>query len=145
MLPRAGVPEPSRVDGRIVLEAESPVVWFTFRDAWHDIGRFHTADGAFTGFYANILTPVEITRGPVDRWSTTDLFLDVFLTAEGEARILDRPELEEAVRQGWVSDQMADRAEAEARRLVELAREGEWPPALVREWTLERARDRASG
>ncbi|HZD03265.1 MAG TPA: hypothetical protein VE173_00055, partial [Longimicrobiales bacterium] len=40
---------PVRVDGEVVLETGSEVVWFTFPGAWHDIGRFHTADGVFRG------------------------------------------------------------------------------------------------
>lgn len=137
-LPRAGVKRSSVIEGRTVLEPDSPIVWFTFPGAWHDIGRFHTADGAFTGIYANILTPVEI--GDDDRWSTTDLYLDVFLDPEGRARILDRDELGEARARGWVDAATADRAEAEASRLVESARAGAWPPPVVSAWPLERAR-----
>ena len=58
------------LEGEVVLESGSDVVWFTFPDEWHDIGRFHTADGVFKGFYANILTPPEIRPDHV--WHTTD-------------------------------------------------------------------------
>lgn len=139
-LPRAGVSRPTVVDGRTVLDADSPVVWLTFPDAWHDIGRFHTPDGRFTGFYANILTPVRIETGAEDRWETTDLFLDVFVTPDGAAHLLDRDELEDAVRKGWIDRALAGRAEAEAARLVRAARAGDWPPPAARHWTLERVR-----
>ena len=130
------------VDGRTLLEEDSPVVWFTFPGARHDIGRFHRADGTFTGLYANILTPVEI-RG--DEWRTTDLFLDVLLEPGREPRVLDRDELEAAVREGWLDPGTARAAETEAARLLDEARAGEWPPAVVEEWTLERARSAAGG
>ncbi len=132
---------PTVVNGQTVLEAASPVVWLTFPGRAHDIGRFHTPDGRFTGYYANILTPVAVERRAAgDVWRTTDLFLDVFLTPGGEAFVLDRDELEEAIAAGWVDAETARRAEREAATLVRSAREGSWPPAVAREWTLERAR-----
>ena len=70
---------PMRIESDIVLETGSSVVWFTCLGAWHDVGRFHLADGTFTGFYANVLTPPEID-GRV--WHTTDLYLDVWVSAE---------------------------------------------------------------
>ncbi len=142
-LPRAGVARPTVVGGRRVLEAESPVVWLTFPGRSHDIGRFHTPDGRFTGYYANILTPVEIDRSAEgDTWHTTDLFLDVFLTPDGDPFVLDREELEQAVAVGWVDAATAREAERDAAALVRAARTGRWPPAVARAWTLERVLDR---
>lgn len=120
-----------------MLARDSPVVWFTFPGAWHDVGRFHTPDGTFTALYANVLTPVEISG---DEWRTTDLFLDVLLEPGRDPRVLDEDELAEAVQRGWLAESAARGAEAEAARLVEAARAGAWPPAVVGEWTLERAR-----
>ena len=136
-LPRAGVPHPMVIGGRTVLEAESPVVWFTFPGAHHDIGRFHSPEGDLTALYANVLTPVEIEG---DEWRTTDLFLDVLLEPGRGPVILDEDELEEALAEGWVDRAAAAGARAEAARLVAGALEGSWPPAVVSEWTLERAR-----
>lgn len=141
-VPAAAVRRPTLVAGRAVLETGSPVVWFTFPDEWYDVGRFHLPDGTFTGFYANILTPVEFDG---DTWTTTDLFLDVFVTPTGEIHVLDREELDEAERGGWVDAALAARARAEADRLVHMARGGAWPPEVVRQWPLERARGVASG
>lgn len=155
-MPAADVARPTTAGGRRVLEPGSPVVWFTFPGAWHDIGRFHTADGRFTGCYANILTPVELDPAPgetvgrgrsreagparEDRWSTTDLFLDVFLHPDGRIDLLDRDELREAVARGWLDPNTARAADAEAQRLVAAARAGTWPPPVVEAWPLERAR-----
>ncbi|HEX8360342.1 MAG TPA: hypothetical protein VF613_09550, partial [Longimicrobium sp.] len=50
----AELPKPVRAGERVILEPGAPVVWFTFRGLWHDIGRFHLRDGTFTGFYANV-------------------------------------------------------------------------------------------
>ncbi|MFO7894856.1 MAG: DUF402 domain-containing protein [Longimicrobiales bacterium] len=153
-MPAAGVTRPVVVAGRTVLEPGSPVVWFTFPGAHHDIGRFHTADGAFTGYYANILTPVQRDADPPppgtpaigtvdpdrrgDVWLTTDLFLDVFVDPGTGIHVLDRDELDRAVARGWIDEPTARTAELEANRLVESARIGEWPPPVVDAWPLER-------
>ena len=141
--PATPVPSELRVAGRPILEPGSPVVWFTFPDRWYDIGRFHLADGRFTGIYANILTPVAL-HGPDDdpaRWHTTDLFLDVWVGAEGGVELLDRDEWSEARERGHLAPEVADRALREAEELLEGLAERRWPPSVVEEWTLERARD----
>ena len=127
---------PIRIAGRVVLEDLSPVVWFTFPGRWHDIGRFHTADGVFTGLYANVVTPVEMDGA--HRWDTIDLFLDLWLDERGTL-VLDRDELEEARERGWVDRMTVERALTEVERIKADAEAGRWPPAVVQEWTLERA------
>lgn len=147
-MPAAEVGRPMTVAGRTILEPGAPVVWFTFPGAWHDIGRFHTVDGRFTGYYANILTPVERTAVPdpeasssgIETWHTTDLWLDVFLDPQGRVHVLDRPELEIAATRGWIDNVTVQTAEAEAARLTAGARAGRWPPAIVDAWPLDRAR-----
>ena len=100
-LAEAGIRRPAKAGDRVILGPESPVIWFTYPGKWHDIGRFHLPDGTFTGYYANLLTPV-VMEGP--RWETTDLFLDVWVPAEGEGEplLLDEDELAEAEERGWV-------------------------------------------
>ncbi|HEX5724027.1 MAG TPA: DUF402 domain-containing protein, partial [Longimicrobiaceae bacterium] len=93
LLPAAELRRPVEAAGRVVLEPGAPVVWFTYPGLWHDVGRFHRADGTFTGFYANVLTPVAMHG---DRWETTDLAVDVWLGADGAVEVLDRTELAEA-------------------------------------------------
>lgn len=158
LMPAAGITAPMVVADRTILEPGAPVVWFTFPDTHHDIGRFHTADGTFTGYYANILTPVDLDADPPppdtpndadragidardsDIWRTTDLFLDVFLAPDGRVHVLDRDELRDATAREWVDRATAGRAELEANRLVESIRAGRWPPAIVDAWPLARAR-----
>ena len=130
------LPEPMSTGGRIMLENGSLALWFTFPDQWHDIGLFHTADRTFTGLYANILSPPDM-KGNV--WRTVDLFLDLWWPVDGPLELLDEDELTEALEKGVIDDRLAWYAQTEADRLMELARKGEWPPQIVREWTLERA------
>ena len=136
VLDHATVEKPVIVRDAIVLERGAPVVWFTFPGAWHDIGRFHTCRCDFTGFYANVLTPVRFVSP--QEWETTDLFLDVWLDGHGTA-LLDEDELDAAVVNGAVSAGDALRARAEAAALLEEAAAGIWPPPICHEWTLERA------
>lgn len=127
---------PITADDQVMLEDGSLAVWFTFPEAWHDIGRFHRADGSFTGLYANIITPPVMTDSV---WHTTDLFLDVWWPEDGSVVLLDEDELQEALREGHIDPDTAEQARAEAHRVLGLAREGRWPPPVVREWTLERS------
>ncbi|NNL29888.1 MAG: hypothetical protein HKO77_02635, partial [Gemmatimonadetes bacterium] len=40
---------------------------------------------------------------------------------------------------GHIDEDLAERAEAEAVRLMAAASVGTWPPPVVKDWTLERA------
>lgn len=140
-LPRTELTHPVTAAGRVILDPGAPVVWFTYPGLWHDIGRFHLANEEFTGYYANILTPVVMED---DGWETTDLFLDLWVPANGEAMVLDEEELDQAVELGWVDEATAERARHHARELLEGARKGQWPPEHVERWTIDRARDIAA-
>jgi predicted RNA-binding protein associated with RNAse of E/G family len=78
-------------------------------------------------------------------WETTDLFLDIWLGAAGDAVLLDEDELDAALDRGWLDRAVAVSARAEADRLLEAAAAGRWPPAVAREWTLQRARETIAG
>ncbi len=129
---------PIRIKGQVVLEKGSAAVWFTFPGRWHDIGRFHRADGALTGIYANILTPPVIRPGGI--WVTTDLFLDVWVDRRGHLSVLDEEQFREAVDRGWITPREEDMATRELGWIQEEHKAGRWPPSVVEEWTLERAR-----
>src|SRR5688572_5567638 len=141
-MPAVQLTRPMTVEGRVVSEHGSAIVWFSFPGLWHDIGRFHLADGTHTGVYANTLTPVEMRPGHV--WESTDLFLDVWVDERG-AFVLDEDELEEALVKGWIDAATAARARGEVDGILTPAAEGRWPPAIVDEWPLERARRAAGG
>ena len=132
------IDSPARVGGTTILEPGSPVIWFTFPDAWHDIGLFHRADGTFTGVYANILTPVEFVGEGA--WATTDLCIDVWVPPGGRARLLDEAEFDDAEAAGLIERDLGGRARREAAALLRDHRAGKWPPCLVGEWSLDRAR-----
>jgi predicted RNA-binding protein associated with RNAse of E/G family len=143
LLEAATVARTMLIDGRVALEPDAPVVWFTFPDAWHDIGRFHTSAGEFTGLYANLLTPVEGIA--TDEWRTTDLFLDLWHPRTGRTRVLDADELAAARTSGHIDEASARRARQEAAALLRALRAGAWPPPVVHAWTLDRARRHVRG
>ena len=129
---------PLVIGGSVALDPGSDVVWFTFPGCWHDIGRFHRLDGTFTGIYSNVLTPPVFE--PCEVWRTSDLFLDVWIPLGGSPTVLDRDEFDEAVKAGWIENATRVRALEEVDRILEAAAAGRWPPRVVEEWTLERAR-----
>jgi predicted RNA-binding protein associated with RNAse of E/G family len=131
------LPKAVQVDGEVVLEPGSDVIWFTYPGLWHDVGRFHGADGRFTGIYANILTPCVFQPG--HDWETTDLFLDLWLPAEGgPPQVLDAEELQIAEEAGVLSRRLAEQARDEVTRLLRLWEQGAWPAPEVHTWTRDR-------
>lgn len=136
--PLTSLKQPMIIDEDVVLEDGSPAIWFTFPGCMHDIGRFHTAAGEFTGLYANIIEPVAMPSR--NDWTSTDLFLDIWIGANGEPRLLDFDELEHAIAEGWISAATGERARVEAERLIRLYHQGSWPPPVVNEWTISRVR-----
>ena len=134
--PRTPIAAPIVVDDLTILEPRSPVIWFTFPGKWHDIGLFFRTNGAFTGTYANVLTPVDFIDART--WATTDLCLDVWVPRWGPVRTLDEDELEEAEEAGRIDGALAERARSEARSLVHAHRANAWPPPEIGEWSLAR-------
>jgi predicted RNA-binding protein associated with RNAse of E/G family len=135
-----------QIDSDLVLERGSDIVWFTFPGEWHDIGRFHLADGTFTGVYANILTPARFESEHA--WTTTDLFLDIWLprrSAGSTPQVLDQDEFDLAVESGWIDEETRVRALAEVERILEATAAGAWPPPVVNAWPLERVRELYAG
>jgi predicted RNA-binding protein associated with RNAse of E/G family len=141
-LAAAELAENVTVAGSTVLEPGAPVIWFTYPGEWHDVGRFHLVDGTFTGIYANLLTPVRMIG---ERWETTDLFLDLWVGADGTVRILDEEEFAEAVERRWIDPATAGAVRRHAERLAAGAAAGTWPPPHVGEWTLARVRRLLAG
>ncbi len=126
-----------RVDDQVIYEPGAAIVWFVFPGSWYDIGRFHLRDGTFTGYYANLITPVEI-QGRI--WTMHDLCLDLWVRPDGSFRILDQDEFDEAVDRLWIDPATASRARQTLDRLAAAVREGHWPPAIVAAHDLERVR-----
>lgn len=131
-----------RVKDQVILGAGAPIVWYMFPEKWHNIGRFHLADGTFTGWYTNFIKPVEIQG---DNWSATDLFLDLWQPAKGDPVWLDEDEFNAAHKAGKLDNSTRQRVLNE-RALIELqVKMGGWPPPITRDIDLQQARSLIGG
>jgi len=63
----------------------------------------------------------------------TDLFLDLWVSPDLRYNILDEEELEEALQNGWVTEQLYQKAKSELEKLVYKVEKGRFPPRLVRD------------
>jgi len=125
------------VNDRVIFEPEAPIVWFVFPNGWYDLGRFHLKDGTFTGYYVNLIAPPLLE----DRtWTMFDLCLDLWIDPYGSFQVLDQDEFDEAVDRHWIDPPTALQARRELERLVTELRAGSFPPVIVAEFDLERAR-----
>lgn len=121
---------------RLILMAGAPVLWFVYPGLCRDVGRFHLADGTFTGWYTNLRAPIRMVGND---WYCTDLFLDHWLPADGSAGVwLDEDELEAARRAGLVGAADLELLDRE-RAAVNAALRTAWPPALARALDLDQA------
>lgn len=128
---------PLTVSGATVLERGAPIVWLVFPEKWHDIGRFHLADGTFTGWYTNLTTPIEMTER---EWSAGDLFLDLWTPVNGSSVWLDEEEFDAAFKAKRL-DAATRRRALNERAIIDLqVAAGEWPPAVARDIDLAQAR-----
>lgn len=136
-LDAAQLAKPVMARGTVILEPGAPVVWFTYPGRWYDVGRFHLCDGTFTGFYANVLTPVVMQR---DEWWTTDLCLDFWLGADGDTEILDEEEFAHAEQSGWITPEQSVAARITIEELARAARNLEFPGDREQRWDLTSVR-----
>ncbi len=125
------------MSGRVVQATGGSMIWFVFPGKWHDIGRFHLDDGSFTGWYTNLIRPVEISG---ERWTGHDLFLDLWQGAGGEHHWLDVDELEEAHRTHLI-DALTRKRVLNEQTMIDLqVRMNAWPPPIARDIDLAQAR-----
>lgn len=112
-------------------------VWFLFKGQPWDVARFYRPDGTFTGYYADVLEPVDWRDAdPGSLLPIVDLFLDLWIGIDGSHEVLDREEFEEAVRHGWVSEAQAQHARAVLHALLTRAERGDFPPQIVKDFGL---------
>lgn len=130
---------PREIAEGITVEPGTTLLWHLFPGRPYEVGAFHAPDGRLLGHYTNLVRPPEIREG---RWILEDLCLDLWQPAGEEGvRVLDRDDLEAAVREGGLDPADAERAEALAEEIAGRAARGEWPPPAVRRWPLERVEE----
>ncbi|SFB80285.1 RNA-binding protein AU-1 [Halobiforma haloterrestris] len=87
---------------------EGDVAITKFREGrWWYPTTYKSADGETKGTYVNVCTPVELFPDAV---RYVDLYVDVIRTPDGAVEIVDADELEAAVDEGLVSEELAEKA-----------------------------------
>jgi predicted RNA-binding protein associated with RNAse of E/G family len=136
--------KPLVIDGQEVIAEDYRAIWFLFNGKPWDVGCMYRPDGTFTGYYADVLETV--------RWegedATTlqplvDLFLDLWVGANGVIQVLDEDEFEEARKSGSLTARQASHAQAVLADLVIETETGGFPPGFVRDFRPESCRERS--
>jgi predicted RNA-binding protein associated with RNAse of E/G family len=130
---RLSVSQPRRIAGQIIAETGYWAIWFVFRDRWFDVGKFYDASKTWLGYYCDIIKPVKRLMSGSKTSVLTDLFLDIWITPYGEVYVLDESELENAIRQGFISKSLATKAQSQVQLLVRRINRNGFPPTRVKE------------
>ncbi len=120
--------------GPVALPGGSSLVWFTYPDRPYEIAALYGPGGELLGHYTNLVRPPTFENG---RWRIVDQFLDLWTPVDGDTQLLDEEELERACAEGMIERDEAERTRETARRLLDRARSGAWPPREVEDWPLE--------
>lgn len=125
------------IEGEQAMDVGGSILWFLFPGAWHDIGKFYLSDGTFTGWYTNLCTPWQANG---DDWSSTDLFLDHWISVAGKSVWLDEDEFEEACAKKLLTEDQQERTREQRDQIQQKINAKSWPPAEVEVMDLEEAR-----
>lgn len=118
-------------DGKMVSQAGFPITYFELVGKWFSIVNVRNLRGEHTGYYCDITTPPKLLKdGSIE---ITDLFLDLWVSPDLRYRVLDQDELEEALKKGWISEQLHARAKRELKKLVASVETKDFPPRPVRQ------------
>ena len=117
-------------DGKTVLKAGFPITYFELIGRWFTIVKVRNLQGRHTGYYCDIATPPRLLKdGSVE---LTDLFLDLWVSPDLKYKVLDEEELEDALKNGWVSKELYETAKRELQKLVAMVEQRKFPPQLIR-------------
>ena len=130
---RLTVAKPVVVEGKVVADTGYWAIWFIFKNQWYDIGKFYDRSGNWLGYYCDIVKPV--SKLLADRGRTiklTDLYLDLWISAENKISILDENEFVEAIKKRYISKRTAEEAKNRLNLMVEMVRSRKFPPREIR-------------
>ncbi len=129
--------KPVTYSGEIVLDVGYWGIWFLFKNRSFDVGRVYRPDRTWMGYYVDVLEPVQWKASdPSTLKPITDLFLDLWIAPDGKYMVLDEDEFEEAANLGYLTSRQVDHARSVLQELVMATERGEFPPAVVREFSL---------
>ena len=123
--------KPLIVGGGVVVDEGYRALMFEFFDPPLEIIKVYDHENAFTGYFCNVNTrPHRIEGG----YEIVDLYLDIFVLPDLTYEILDEDEFEEAVREGWISEEQAAFAKSTLAKVIDDVEAGNFPPVVVREF-----------
>jgi len=120
---------PIVLNGETVLGDNFTAVWFVFTGLWYDIGKIYNLNNEWTGYYCDIMKPVK--RSP-DQFEIVDLFLDLWVTPNGNYEIQDEDEFETALEKGIIAPELAEKARNALDDLIGEVVSGKFPPEFVK-------------
>lgn len=94
-----------------------------FKQGWK-ISKFYRKDGSFKFWYCDIIS-YEYDKTE-DTYIINDLLLDVIIHMDGRVEVLDEDELEEALRDGIITDEIAIEAKQKLQSLLRVIEEGKF-------------------
>jgi len=123
-----GMLAPLRVDGVEIIKNGYTMVYFAFVGENYDVLKVYDEEGNFKGLYVDVLA---YTKREGNTIEMLDLFLDVFIFPDGRVFLLDEDELEMALNYGLIDRETFDFAYRVARKIMEKAKDGRFPPEIV--------------
>lgn len=125
---------PIIINGETVLDDNFNVIWFVFTGLWYDIGKVYNLNNEWTGYYCDIILPVERTP---DKFEIVDLFLDLWISPDGTYEIQDEDEFEIALENGIIDTELAEKARIALNNLIDEVESGNFPPEFVKNYRTE--------
>ena len=120
---------PIIINGETVLGDNFNVIWFVFTGLWHDIGKVYNLKNEWTGYYCDIILPVDCTT---DKFEILDLILDLWISPDGTYEIQDEDEFETALENGIIDIELAEKARKALDNLINEVKSGYFPPEFVK-------------
>ena len=127
------VDHPVKVSGDIVADTGYLSIWFVYKNRWYDVGKFYDKDRRWVGYYCDIIKPLrKLLAAPSRTMTVTDLFLDLWITRNGQVFVLDEDELANASVNHTISSRLAHDARRHMDRLAQRVKEDRFPLPEVR-------------
>ena len=114
-------------NGETVLGDNFAAIWFVFTGLWYDVGKVYNLDNEWTGYYCDVMKPVERgvdVAGKPSYFEITDLFLDLWVNPDGTYEIQDEDEFEEAIQNGAIDVELERKAREVLDTLIAQVEEG---------------------
>jgi len=122
-----------RVSGDIIADMGYLSIWFVYRNRWYDVGKFYDRNRQWVGYYCDIIKPLrKLLASPSRTKTLIDLFLDLWITKDGQVSVLDEEELANAMMNHVISSRLAYDARKRMKSLMRRVKADQFPPPQVR-------------